>query len=86
MKIIELKDIYDVLSDGVAGENCMVYNVNVFSNMERIYHSPNFTNSSVGEIFEVVSTENFDSRYGGQNSLVSSDMKRCRTSQNQGFR
>jgi hypothetical protein len=25
---------------------------------------------------EVVSTENFDSRYGGQNSLVSSDMKR----------
>jgi hypothetical protein len=24
----------------------------------------------------VVSTENFDSRYGGQNSLVSSDMKR----------
>jgi hypothetical protein len=26
MKIIELKgDIYDVLSDGVAGENCIVY-------------------------------------------------------------
>jgi hypothetical protein len=51
MKIIELKgDIYDVLSDGVAGENCIVYHngtANVFSNMERIYHSPNFTNSSV---------------------------------------
>jgi hypothetical protein len=47
MKIIELKgDIYDVLSDGVAGENCIVYQwaANVFSNMERIYHSPNFTN------------------------------------------
>jgi hypothetical protein len=43
MKIIELKgDIYDVLSDGVAGENCIVYHngtANVFSNMERIYHS-----------------------------------------------
>jgi hypothetical protein len=40
MKIIELKgDIYDVLSDGVAGENCIVYhNGTVFSNMERIYH------------------------------------------------
>jgi hypothetical protein len=82
MKIIELKgDIYDVLSDGVAGENCIVYHngtANVFSNMERIYHSPNFTNSEVlGEIrTQVVSTENFDSRYGGQNSLVSSDMKR----------
>jgi hypothetical protein len=25
MKIIELKEIYDVLSDGVAGENCIVY-------------------------------------------------------------
>jgi hypothetical protein len=54
MKIIELKgDIYDVLSDGVAGENCIVYHngtANVFSNMERIY-SPNFTNSEVlGEI------------------------------------
>jgi hypothetical protein len=38
-----------VLSDGVAGENCIVYHngtANVFSNMERIYHS-NFTNSSV---------------------------------------
>jgi hypothetical protein len=50
MKIIELKgDIYDVLSDGVA-ENCIVYHngtANVFSNMERIYHSPNFTNSEV---------------------------------------
>jgi hypothetical protein len=37
MKIIELKgDIY-VLSDGVAGENCIVYHngtANVFSNME----------------------------------------------------
>jgi hypothetical protein len=31
----------------------------------------------LGEIrTQVVSTENFDSRYGGQNSLVSSDMKR----------
>jgi hypothetical protein len=54
MKIIELKEIYDVLSDGVAGENCIVYHngtANVFSNMERIYHSPNFTNSEVlGEI------------------------------------
>jgi hypothetical protein len=42
-----------VLSDGVAGENCIVYHgtANVFSNMERIYHSPNFTNSEVlGEI------------------------------------
>jgi hypothetical protein len=43
MKIIEPKgDIYDVLSDGVAGENCIVYHngtANVFSNMERIYHS-----------------------------------------------
>jgi hypothetical protein len=28
MKIIELKgDIYDVLSDGVAGENCIVYHI-----------------------------------------------------------
>jgi hypothetical protein len=34
---------------------------------------------------EVVSTENFDSRYGGQNSLVSSDMKRVLL-KNQGFR
>jgi hypothetical protein len=51
MKIIELKgDIYDVLSDGVAGENCIVYHngtANVFSNMERIYHSPNFKFRSV---------------------------------------
>jgi hypothetical protein len=48
MKIIELRDIYVMLSDGV-GENCMVYHngANVFSNMERIYHSPNFTNSEV---------------------------------------
>jgi hypothetical protein len=47
--IIELKEIYMMyLSDGVAGENCQVYHngtANVFSNMERIYHSPNFTNS-----------------------------------------
>jgi hypothetical protein len=33
-------DIYDVLSDGVAGENIVYHNgtANVFSNMERIYH------------------------------------------------
>jgi hypothetical protein len=71
MKIIELKgDIYDVLSDGVAGENCIVYHngtANVFSNMERIY-SPNFTNSEVlGEIrTRSCIYRNFDSRYGGQ--------------------
>jgi hypothetical protein len=35
---------------------------NVFSNMERIYHSPNFTNSVLEKSAqEVVSTENFDS-------------------------
>jgi hypothetical protein len=45
----------------------------------------NFT-EVLGEIrTQELSTENFDSRYGGQNSLVSSDMKRCRTSQNQVF-
>jgi hypothetical protein len=69
-----------VLSDGVAGENCMYHNgtANVFSNMERIYHSQTLQLEVLGEIRtqEVVSTENFDSRYGGQNSLVSSDMKR----------
>jgi hypothetical protein len=91
MKIIELKgDIYDVLSDGVAGENCIVYHngtANVFSNMERIYHSPNFTNSEVlGETaHKKLYTENFDSRYGGQNSLVSSDMKRVQDSQEPRF-
>jgi hypothetical protein len=44
--------------------------------MERIYHSPNFTNSEVlGEITqEVVSTENFDSIWRTK-PLVSSDMK-----------
>jgi hypothetical protein len=51
MKIIELKgDIYDVLSDGVAGENCIVYHngtANVFSNMERIYHSQTLQIQSV---------------------------------------
>jgi hypothetical protein len=68
-----------VLSDGVAGENCIVYHgtANVFSNMERIYHSPNFTNSEVlGEIaHKSCIYREFDSRYGGQNSLVSSDMR-----------
>jgi hypothetical protein len=41
-----------VLSDGVAGENCIVYHngtANVFSNMERIYHSPNLQISVLGE-------------------------------------
>jgi hypothetical protein len=66
MKIIELKgDIYDVLSDGVAGENCIVYHgtANVFSNMERIYHSKLYKFRSVrrNRTQEVVSTENFDS-------------------------
>jgi hypothetical protein len=69
-----------VLSDGVAGENCIVYHngtANVFSNMERIYHSPNFTNSEVlGEIHAQKLYLQRISRYGGQNSLVSSDMKR----------
>jgi hypothetical protein len=79
MKIIELKgDIYDVLSDGVAGG--IVYHngtANVFSNMERIYLSKLYKFRSVRRMHtRVVSTENFDSRYGGQNSLVSSDMKR----------
>jgi hypothetical protein len=50
-----------VLSDGVAGENCIVYHngtANVFSNMENIPLS-NFTNSSVGRNphTRVVSTE-----------------------------
>jgi hypothetical protein len=75
-----------MLSDGVAGENCIVYHngtANVFSNMERIYHSKLYKFRSVrrNRTQEVVSTENFDSRYGGQNSLVSSDMKRVQDSQ-----
>jgi hypothetical protein len=40
-----------VLSDGVAGENCIVYHngtANVFSNMERIYHSQTLQIQSVG--------------------------------------
>jgi hypothetical protein len=49
MKIIELKEIYMMyLSDGVQVKTSIVYHngtANVFSNMERIYHSPNFTNS-----------------------------------------
>jgi hypothetical protein len=57
-----------VLSDGVAGENCIVYHngtANVFSNMERIYHSQTLQIQVLGESTqEVVSTENFDSRYG----------------------
>jgi hypothetical protein len=70
-----------VLSDGVAGENCIVYHngtANVFSNMERIPLSKLYKFRSVrrNPHTRVVSTENFDSRYGGQNSLVSSDMKR----------
>jgi hypothetical protein len=76
-----------VLSDGVAGENCIVYHNGTANVLQHgIYHSPNFTNSSVRRNHtKVVSTENFDSRYGGQNSLVSSDMKRCRTSQEPRF-
>jgi hypothetical protein len=55
-----------VLSDGVAGENCIVYHngtANVFSNMERIYHSKLYKLEVLGRIRtqEVVSTENFDS-------------------------
>jgi hypothetical protein len=67
-----------VLSDGVAG-GIVYHNViaNVFSNMERIYLSKLYKFRSVRRMHtRVVSTENFDSRYGGQNSLVSSDMKR----------
>jgi hypothetical protein len=49
----------------------------MFCNMERIYHSPNFTNSRCLENrTQSCIYRNFDSRYGGQNSLVSSDMKR----------
>jgi hypothetical protein len=52
-----------VLSDGVAGENCIVYHngtANVFSNMERIYHLQTLYKFRVlGEIRtqEVVSRE-----------------------------
>jgi hypothetical protein len=65
MKIIELKGIYDVLSDGVAGENCELFHdgtANVFSNMERSLLS-NF--GGVGRIrTQELSTENFDSLDG----------------------
>jgi hypothetical protein len=55
-----------MLSDGVAGENCIVYHngtANVFSNMERIYHLQTLQIRSVrrNRTQEVVSTENFDS-------------------------
>jgi hypothetical protein len=71
MKIIELKgDIYDVLSDGVAGENCIVYHngtANVFSNMERIYHLQTLQIRSVRRNpHKKLYLQNFDSRYGGQ--------------------
>jgi hypothetical protein len=42
MKIIELKEIYMMCYLMACGENCIVYHngtANVFSNMERIYHS-----------------------------------------------
>jgi hypothetical protein len=66
-----------VLSDGVAGENCIVYHngtANVFSNMERIYHLQTLQIQSVRRIRtqEVVSTENFDSIWRTK-PLVSSD-------------
>jgi hypothetical protein len=67
-----------VLSDGVAGENCIVYHngtANVF-NMEYTTLQTLQIQSVRRNHTKVVSTENFDSRYGGQNSLVSSDMKR----------
>jgi hypothetical protein len=73
MKIIELKEIYMMLSDGVAGENCIVYHngtANVFSNMERIYHSQTLQIQKCWEkSAHKLYLENFDSRYGGQNSL-----------------
>jgi hypothetical protein len=62
-----------MLSDGVAGETakCTIMVQLMVSNMERIYHSPNFTNSEVlGETAHKKLLQNFDSRYGGQNSLV----------------
>jgi hypothetical protein len=76
-----------VLSDGVAGENCIVYHngtANVFSNMERIYHLQTFRSVRRIRTQEVVSTEIL-TRYGGQNSLVSSDMKRVQDSQEPRF-
>jgi hypothetical protein len=57
-----------VLSDGVAGENCIVYHngtANVFSNMERIYHSQTLQIQVLGEI-RTQSCIYRDSRYGGQ--------------------
>jgi hypothetical protein len=51
------------------------------------YHSQTLQIQSVWRIaHKVVSTENFDSRYGGQNSLVSSDEEGAGLLKNQGFR
>jgi hypothetical protein len=75
-----------MLSDGVAGENCIVYHngtANVFSNMERIYHSKLYKFRSVREIaHKKLYLQRILTRYGGQNSLVSSDMKRVQDLKN----
>jgi hypothetical protein len=79
-----------VLSDGVAGENCIVYHngtANVFSNMERIYHSQTLQIQSVRrnphtrsciyrEFLSIWRTKLF----------VSSDMKRVQDFSRTGFR
>jgi hypothetical protein len=76
--------------DGVAGENCMYHNGTAMylATTERIYHLQTL------QIIEVLGEtahkklylQRILTRYGGQNSLVSSDMKRVQDSQEPRFR
>jgi hypothetical protein len=89
MKIIELKgDIY-VLSDGVAGENCIVYHngtANVFSNMERIYLQTLQIRSVRRNPHKKLYLQRILTRYGGQNFSIFGYEEGAGLLKNQGFR
>jgi hypothetical protein len=93
MKIIELKgDIYDVLSDGVAGENCIVKSIMVqlmyLATWKEYTTSKLYKLEVLGEICNTrrVILQRILTRYGGTKPFSILIRKRVQDFKNQGFR